>query len=172
MKHSNTRVLTIILLLAFSTLSNFTIVHPIHISVMEIHYNEQKSNFEIAVKIFADDLEDGIRDIGATKIKLNQGQESENADDWIKKYLKQNLNIVINDQQLDVQFSGKEYEEYAVWSYLEVGNLTEINSLKIENTILQDLYEDQKNLIHFYKNKKRIQTSIFNHHKTEIEINL
>jgi hypothetical protein len=47
---------------------------------------------------------------------------------------------------------GRKYEDDMVYLFLEVENIEAFEYLSVENSILTDLFEDQKNMIHFTSN--------------------
>ncbi|MFT7603922.1 MAG: hypothetical protein ACI8VT_001490, partial [Saprospiraceae bacterium] len=48
------------------------------------------------------------------------------------------------------EFIGKEQSEdlQAVWCYLEVTNIKFFNSIEVTNSLLMEVFEDQKNIVH------------------------
>src|SRR5688572_25411157 len=44
--------------------------HDIHLSLCELRYNEQSAAFEVAIKIFIDDLEAAIGKEGITELRI------------------------------------------------------------------------------------------------------
>lgn len=170
-KHSMCKIIIIPILLLLFTSSS--IVHPIHISVSEVNFKSQEQRVEVSIKIFTDDLEDGIEDLMNQPIALNADNESEHADKKISQYLNYNFNIELNDKEkLSLQFIGKEYVEDAIWCYLEGNTPTNTTSFNIKNSILNPYFDDQQNIIHFYKNKSRTNSFILKSNYTEAKIKL
>ena len=66
------------------------------------------------------------------------------------------LKISIDDKEKNIQFLSKEIENNVVIIYLKIVDVKKINSFKIYNNALLELYSDQQNIIQtkFY-NKKR-----------------
>lgn len=122
--------------------------HPIHVSVSELVYHEGEKAIQITQKVFFDDLEDAIYKRSAKKLHLGMENESVQSDEFIIAYLKENFSIRINSQPTEWVFIGKEYEADAIWIYLEIPNQSIPERIEITNTILQDLFDDQKNLLH------------------------
>jgi len=50
---------------------------------------------------------------------------------------------------LSLKYLGKKYEDDMIYLYIEIENIDELSSITIENLILTDLFEEQKNMIHF-----------------------
>ncbi len=163
----------IILSITLIAFNSSTSVHPIHISVTKVDYKTKQQRLEISIKVFANDLEDGIEDLTNNPIHLNIEKESENADKKIADYLDYNFVIhTSRNEKLPLTFIGKEYKEDAIWCYLEGEILPSSKSLSITNSILNPYFEDQQNFIHFYKDKMRTKSIILKNNKIEAQINL
>ena len=52
---------------------------------------------------------------------------------------------------MPLKFIGKRYEDDLIICYFEATNVENFKQATISNLVLTDLFEDQKNLIHFKK---------------------
>ena len=50
---------------------------------------------------------------------------------------------------------GKEYDNDLVLCYLEAENVSSLETIEVSNLTLMDFFEEQQNLIHVKKGKKR-----------------
>ncbi len=122
------------------------VAHPFHISVCEINYNSESEALEITHKLFSDDFQ-------AELVALH-GQNYEGLD-WgrnqqeIVKYFEVNFKIWINQEPARPIFLGLEVENDAVWCFLEIAKINQLRSVRIRNTVLTGLFDDQENIIHF-----------------------
>ena len=66
----------------------------------------------------------------------------------IETYLDEHLQITVNGRKVTPVFLGYEREELALWCYLEVSNVTSIESVTVHSTILTDTFDDQTNIVH------------------------
>jgi hypothetical protein len=73
--------------------------------------------------------------------------EPEIANTYVEKYLKNKVTIKINNESVDVNFIGKEYDGDIMRCYLEVENIKNINTIEITNQVLFDLYDEQQNIV-------------------------
>ena len=124
--------------------------HPIHISLCELRLNPSTRHFEVAVKIFIDDLETTLRTDGYAGMYIGTDREAVNADEAITRYLRKHLRIEADGRILDLVFHGKEVTEdlLAIWCYVEFTGLpVTAANCRITNDILQELYDDQKNIM-------------------------
>jgi len=67
---------------------------------------------------------------------------------YIKKYLEQKIEVEVDGKKYKVNYLGKEYDDDTAIAYLEVLNVPEFSSIKIQNAVLADLFPEQKNLVH------------------------
>ncbi len=132
-------------------------VHDFHISRCEINWDEKSGDLQIAAHIFIDDLESAFQWKGVKGLKIGSDKESKDADRHITSYLSQHLRCKDQNSALTFSFLGKEISEdkMAVWCYMEVSAQKQINKLTIENSLLTEIFPDQKNIVEFTVNGKR-----------------
>ncbi len=140
--------LKITLLFLVFSLSSFTGLHKFYVSVTEIEYNEETRSLQIISRVFIDDLEDLLKKRYNENVQLGKKNETKDVNALVKKYFEQKLKIEVNGKPVQVQFLGKEYENDMLLLYLEAPNVSEFKEIKVKNTVLMDLHEEQKNLIH------------------------
>ncbi len=121
--------------------------HDFHFALTEIYFNEKNKSLEVSIKVFANDLEDAISEGIPYELKLNSEDEHEKSDYYIGQYLYKNVQFDVNNKEKEYEFLGKEYEDDAVWMYIEVKQVKKIKSLTIKNSLLHDLFDDQINII-------------------------
>jgi hypothetical protein len=142
----------------FFLLSSFTIAHKFYVSVTNINYSEETDALQITSRIFIDDLEDLLKERYDIKASLATKEESPIADDYIQKYLKSKFVLELNDKVASYNYIGKKYDNDVIIFYLEVPDVgfTALKSISVQNEVLTDLYEEQKNLVHIkWKGKKK-----------------
>ena len=57
------------------------------------------------------------------------------------------MKIKINSKEAKLVFIGKKYDSHEVKCFLEIENVTSINSLEVSNRVLFDFFEDQQNIV-------------------------
>ncbi|HEX5153606.1 MAG TPA: DUF6702 family protein [Parafilimonas sp.] len=123
-------------------------VHPFYISMTEIEHDKTNNTVEISVRIFTDDFEKTIRQTYTGKVDLLNKNEKTNSEKLIREYIKKHLSLKADGKPLTMQFDGFESEEGSIWSYFECPNISSIQSLEVNNTILYDYKDEQINFIH------------------------
>ncbi|WP_394975034.1 DUF6702 family protein [uncultured Croceitalea sp.] len=139
-------------------LSSFTTAHKFYVSVTNINYSEKTDALQITSRIFIDDLDTLMKERYNIDTALGTKEESSLADDYIQKYLKAKFVLELNDEIVTYNYIGKKYDNDVVILYLEVPDIgfSGLNSISIQNEVLIDLYEEQKNLVHIkWKGKKK-----------------
>jgi hypothetical protein len=148
-------------------------LHDFHLSKAEVHYNEVNQSLEVSLHLFLDDLEDGMIKNGMENPNFSTSQEHPQADSLLNVYLESHFAAVIDDQKISFTFLGKEDGEdlTAIWCYLEGKNIPPPKKIELENKILVDLFEDQKNIVAFTSKQKK-EFLLFDLKKQKATINL
>ncbi len=142
----------LLLTIAFLTMS---FGHKFYVSMTDIQYNAKAGSLEITMKMFADDLETAIRENEDHKLWIGDKKEAPEADGLIEAYLKQKFELEVNGQPIAYTFLGKEVEADAIWCYMEVLNVEDLQTLNVRHRVFLELFDDQKNLVHLYKGKQQ-----------------
>ncbi|MEM9680306.1 MAG: DUF6702 family protein, partial [Bacteroidota bacterium] len=112
-----------------------------------VEYVEEQQSIQIISQIFIDDLESLIRQRYDENITLAGDEESDMVDYYIERYLKEKILIDINGSATKFSFLGKEYKDDITYCYLEIPNISKINTFTITNDVLFDLYKEQQNIV-------------------------
>ena len=132
----------------------FSNAHPFYVSICQVNYNEQSQSLEISVKIFADDLIEGLSEEGHNKLYIGEVREDAHTDEYICNYLKKSIRFKVNGKDVEPAFVGKEMEKDVVWSYMEIDNISDLNNIEVNCNLLTDVFSDQSNIIQVNKNGK------------------
>jgi len=141
-----------LLLTLFISFSSFTTgAHKYYMSVTDIEYVPQKKSLQIISRVFIDDLEKLLQTRYDDSIELlTEGNAAAN-NKYIEKYFQDKFQIIIKNKSLPLKFIGKRYEDDMIICYFEAVNVENFKNVTISNLVLTDLFEDQKNLVHFKK---------------------
>jgi len=137
------------LLISFLALGSLSTEHDFHVSKCLIEYKAEKSEIQISMNIFIDDLETALKSKGIDSLYIGTEKEALEANDYITKYLAETLTIEINEEKdIEQQFVGKELSDdlTSIWCYLQINTHDPIQSLFVKNSILLETYEDQSNI--------------------------
>ena len=121
------------------------LIHPIYISSTNVVINDDK--LEIKVKLFRDDLEDGLRDFHGFSISIDSPNKIEKKKNLIDQYINDKLTLIINNKKIN--FFIKDYS--LINDVLEVyfiQNFTKkSNDIRITNQLLIEVYSEQSNIM-------------------------
>lgn len=138
----------ILFILALISLSSFTSVHKFYVSVTEIEYNEKAQSLQIISRVFIDDFENVLKARYDNNITLGARTETSGAEDYIEKYLEQKIDVSLDGKPVKVEYLGKEYKNDMILFYIEAPQVKKFKEITVRNSVLMDLFEEQKNLVH------------------------
>lgn len=139
------RILLLLLLVPVLSASS---AHKFYVSITKIEYVPGQQTLQIITKIFTDDLESALREQQKEPIFLDSKKESGKVDDFIREYLLRKIHVYVNGAEVPLQFIGKEYETDMVVAYLEAIDVVDFQNIKVKNTVLMEIFPEQKNIIH------------------------
>jgi hypothetical protein len=143
--------------LLFLPLIAFTTAHKFYVSVTNITYSEKDKALQITSRIFIDDLERTLEERYDVDLNIATDKESSNTTTYIEKYINTKFNVAVNGAIVPINFIGKKYDNDIVVCYIEVPNvnLSEVKSIEVTNDLLFDMYDEQKNVVHFKLNNDK-----------------
>ena len=137
----------ILILLCFFFFISATSVHKYHVSITKMEYVKEKEALQIISRIYIEDLEHEFVDLYENSIVLDEEIESEEAEFYIERYLLEKIKIKVNDEEVELKYLGKEYENDQLICYMEVENVNEFNSIEVFNKVLFNESEKQENIV-------------------------
>lgn len=124
-------------------------LHPMHVSVTEIEYNQKNKSLEIISRIFIDDLELSVRkQVNNEMLDLLNPTAPVTTDQLVREYLNRHLLIRVDGKQAKINYIAHEIEDAAMICYLEIEGLKKLKQIEITNSVIQEVHADQSNLVH------------------------
>lgn len=123
-------------------------LHPLHVSVTEVEYDEKDKALEVMMRIFIDDTETLMRE----RLKqpnldiLNPGTLS--VDKLLGDYIQTQFSISLDNKKQTVKYLGHEKDGDVFILYLEVNPVKRWKTIMVRNELLTEMYDDQSNLVH------------------------
>ena len=130
--------------------------HDFHTSLTEINYNAKTKSLELSVRVFTDDLETTLTNFNKGKrVKIEDPDQF--IDPLIEQYIRKNLALISQNKEVKFgKFYGKEKEADATWIYLEIFDCQDIKDFTLYNSIMQEMFTDQTNLVNIiYPSQKK-----------------
>ncbi|MBT4919082.1 MAG: hypothetical protein HON09_06400, partial [Flavobacteriaceae bacterium] len=85
---------------------------------------------------------------------------------YLLNYISQKLKFKINEKEAQLIYIGKEYDIDILNIYFEIEDVDSLESIRIENKILIDLFPEQQNIIHFSNEKNKRNLILDKNHPT------
>ncbi len=135
------------LLIVFILVLTSSSKHKFYVSISQVDINTSTNSLEITIKAFAHDIEDAILQENHIKLSLGNSEQDSLSTEEIRKYLSGRVVVKQSDTLLPLKLIGFELETDVIWLYLEAKYLPDNNELSIRNSLIMELFEDQKNII-------------------------
>jgi hypothetical protein len=140
--------LIILLVFGFTT-------HKYYVSTSLYNFNNESNSLQITLKVFKDDF--------ATLFIKNEGIDLDNITDLnsleikskISKYLLSNVSVYLDNNKKEIKYLGCDQNIDLIIFYLEIDNFSTFKQIKLKNTVLFELFENQLNIIHVKKEKEK-----------------
>ena len=124
-------------------------LHPIHISVTEINYNEKSKSLQITSRVFIDEMELGVRaQRHEPELDILEPNNGVTTKQLIANYLAAHVKIKIDGKPAKINFLGYEKEDISFVSYLEIENVKRAKTIEVLNDLITEIHDDQSNLVH------------------------
>jgi len=136
------------LLLFFSTTAFAW--HKYYVSVTEIDIKDD--HLEIIMRTFPDDIENVLHDLYGIKADLSQKTTQKFLEDYIKTHF---LIYDGQNQPITYQFVGTTLQDNFLVILLQAPIPPNLKELQVKNTILFDMFDEQKNIVHFIKGTQK-----------------
>jgi len=138
-------LLACLLLFSFNSKADSIETHKFYVSLSDIKYNEESNTFQLSFSIFTDDLELAFEKQTGKKIHLDEITSANKQ--WVFEYVTTHFSAKADAKTLKLISIGYELESDVTWVYLESVKTEIPNSIELSNTILFELYSEQKNLV-------------------------
>lgn len=129
-------------------------LHPFHVSVTDIVFDERSGAIQISSRIFTDDLENALRQMSGNP-SFDILEDPKVSDRLIGQYFAKMLKLTLDDKVQEVIYLGSEVEGDAHWCYLEISGIKPPAKVVLEFDLLHELFDDQRNMVHFRGQKTR-----------------
>lgn len=149
---------------------SFNTAHKFYVSVTDIEYNEKEKSLQIISRVFIDDLEKLLKERYKKDLFLLKKGEHPEADAYVQRYFQDKLKIEVNGKERTLKYLGKEYDNDELLLYIEVENVEPFSQIEVENTVLTDIFPEQKNIIKV-ENKGKVKSLLLMRDKVKGSLN-
>lgn len=128
-----------------ATLSGALVVHDFFVSILTIRHNPKERTLDLTLRMTAHDIEHALASRG--ELKLGSAKEYPKADSLLNRYCLEHLTLS-QEKQLVWKWIGKELDGETLYCYLQVEDVATPSGLMVSNTLLQEVFAEQQNLVH------------------------
>ena len=120
--------------------------HDFYVSILTIRHKPETRTLDLTWRMTAHDIEHALSTRG--ELKLGSEKEHPKADSLLNRYFLEHLVLMMERTQLEWKWVGKELDGETLYCYLQVEGVGTPNGLLVGNTLLQDVFAEQQNLVH------------------------
>jgi len=128
--------------------------HETYLSVTEIEYNKEKKSVQIISRVFIDDFEDVLSKRYQKEISLSYKDDLKVNQDLMEKYIEKKLKIIVEGKSINLKLLGSKFDADQIVLFIESENIESFKKVNVENLILTDLFDTQKNITHIKKGEE------------------
>jgi hypothetical protein len=139
--------------------------HKFYVGVFQMDYVPAKKQVQLTSRLFVDDIEKTLNKKYSKRFYLGSKQELEGAEDYLKKYLAEKMEVSINGKVQPIKFLAREMEDDVLICYFTIPATSAVKSIKVSNSILMESFSEQHNIIHAKINGNRKSLLLTNDHK-------
>jgi uncharacterized protein YlxP (DUF503 family) len=144
----------VIVLMSFS-------MHKYFVSISEANYNAASQTFEVSIKFIGHDLEKALSEGGVPALYLGTEKEDSKANEYLQKYIEKKMHFVADGKSLAFHFIGKEINnDDFIYCFIESEPITNPTKITIKNTLLMELFPEQKNAVYLTIGDKQLNYSL------------
>ncbi len=122
----------------------FVFLHPVHVSLTGIDFNEKDKAFNLFVKVYSDDMQ---RDM--TIEQRTEGDVTVSDQRDFQLWLSKRISLSVNDIPLQIRLINIESDGIEHRFSMKAEYAGDINTVSVSNSINVRLYDDQSNMIMF-----------------------
>ncbi len=120
--------------------------HDFFVSILTIRHNAEKATLDLTWQMTAHDIEHALANVA--ELKLGSTKEHPKADSLLNAYFIEHLHLEQADKGLHWKWIGRELEGENLFCYMQVEGIGSANSLSVSNSLLQDVFLEQDNIVH------------------------
>ncbi|MDK2978750.1 MAG: hypothetical protein PWP52_1464 [Bacteroidales bacterium] len=123
-------------------------MHPVHASFTNVEYLEAQNEISVSFQLFTQDFELLLFHLYETEVNINNQEDVQKFQDKIGQYFNHHFKLKHDDLDFKLENKGIKTTEEFIWFYYRIPLKEHLPAkVTIQNTILFDLFFDQKNLL-------------------------
>jgi hypothetical protein len=159
------RIFKIFILLILTAGLTSAAAHKFYVGVFQMEYVPAKKQVQLTSRLFVDDLEKTLNKKYGKRFYFGSKHEFEGAEEYLKKYLAEKMEVSINGKAQPVKFLAREMEDDVLICYYTIQAPNEVKFVNVSNSVLMESFSEQQNIIHVKINGNRKSLLLTNDHK-------
>ncbi len=131
-------------------------LHPYYVSIFEVLHNADTRTVQIAIKVFATDIELALQAESQQDFFIGKPNELPKVDSLITEYFQKHFSLISDGEPLELNYIGKETELEAIWCYFESQPVEIPHKLNVSSTVFLELFDLQNNIVHTQVANKKL----------------
>jgi len=95
-----------------------------------------------------------------TRVDLINPPDRKAMDSVVKKYIVSHLSVSVDGKPGNFTYLGFERDAEAVYSFVQIDNVSSVKKIELINKLMHDLFTDQVNIMHIVVNGNRKSTKL------------
>lgn len=123
--------------------------HPLHLSFTNLEFNTKTSRWQLTIKVFTDDFSSNLKTSTGQEAVIGTKDKSYETEKLLKLWLDKKFLIWFDTRPVEMtnwKLDGIKVKDDATWLTFLISAPLPVSEIRIRNSILLDLYSDQKNL--------------------------
>jgi hypothetical protein len=142
--------------------------HPVHVTVLNIEYNEVSGKIDLTFRVYKDDMELALYHNYQLQTSLDSTRIGWKSVNFLNRYINERVKLKINNKPIDtLVFEKTLFDGTNLWLYYNFKVNGNVQSLWLKDEMMMDLYFDQSNMIICGPTGKE-RAYMLNYNKTEL----
>jgi len=126
-------------------------LHPLHLSRSLVEYFPEEKAIRVSLNIFLDDLEEALGQSYPRPLRLGSPGELAGIHTLLEAYFRKHFTFTLDGRPSPLHLLGKELsdDQQSLWCYLEISATSPPEKIKVNCTLLTEVFRDQRNILHF-----------------------
>jgi hypothetical protein len=122
--------------------------HPVHVTVLNIEFNQANGKIDLTFRVYKDDMELALFHNYQLQTTLDSTKAGWKSVSYLNRYINDKVKLKINNKQIDsLVFERTLWDGTNLWIYYSLKIPGNLQSIWLKNGMMMDLYFDQSNMI-------------------------
>lgn len=138
---------------------HFGVPHEFYVSILTVRHSSATRTLDLTWRMTAHDIEHALENVAP--LKLASADQHPRSDSILFAYANEHLTMLMNGHKLRTEWLGHELDGETLYCFLQVKDVDSLDSLTLSNSLLQDLFYEQQNLVHVERENSPTRSHTF-----------